>query len=557
MLIVISDYSQRNQVAVPRSARELIASATVIALLTLLAISPSFLVDIPAMGDYLNHLARMHLLVTDKTADANPYYQVHWALYSNLAMEILVPQLARFMSVELAMKAFLIVSQLLIVTGAIAVELAIKRKHEIAGLAAIISLYGTPFGWGLLNFQFGMGLALWAIASWFILETRKWYTRLAVHSIFLFCLFFAHFFAVGIYGATIGLFESWRMFARTVEAKKVAWPVAIMVAPAMIVVAAMVMTGGAIGNGRIEWQPVSKLLSIFFAINAYNFALSLSCVAILIALLYILFREGVLSITPLGKWIAIGFLSLFIILPFRIFGTAYVDVRVVTASMLILPSFMGFSSQRQWPKILMVAIGMAIIIVNAAYVGSIWLSYRGEYLALKSSFGLIKEASVVLVGGGNESDFTEIPMHHAPTLAVHYSKALVPSLYTVRGLRPVELRPEFRNFDVSDPFYGPTPLPILKAVASGRDIPSIPQFISRWPQKYDYLYLVGPPISNPFPDFIEEVARGERFVLYRVTKCWSVGADKLEPQNEPNGVCQRLKLTVDQGSNYPQWAGEE
>src|SRR5438552_1344256 len=255
MLIVISDYSQRNQVAVPRSARELIASATVIALLTLLAISPSFLVDIPAMGDYLNHLARMHLLVTDKTADANPYYHVHWALYSNLAMEILVPQFARFMSVELAMKTFFIVSQLLIVTGAIAIELTIKRKYEIAGLAAIITLSSSPFAWGLLNFEFGMGLALWAIASWFILETRKWYARLVVHSLFLFCLFFAHFFALGIYGATIAQYELWRVFARTIEVKKMASVIAIMVGPAMIVVAAMLMTGGAIGNGRIEWQP--------------------------------------------------------------------------------------------------------------------------------------------------------------------------------------------------------------------------------------------------------------------------------------------------------------
>ena len=60
------------------------------------------------MVDYLNHLARMYLLSQHGTPDANPYYEVAWALYPNLAMDLLVPQLARLISVENATRLFLL-----------------------------------------------------------------------------------------------------------------------------------------------------------------------------------------------------------------------------------------------------------------------------------------------------------------------------------------------------------------------------------------------------------------------------------------------------------------
>ncbi len=45
------------------------------------------------MEDYLDHLGRMYILTTAGTNDANPYYQVSWGLYSDLAMDIVVPLL--------------------------------------------------------------------------------------------------------------------------------------------------------------------------------------------------------------------------------------------------------------------------------------------------------------------------------------------------------------------------------------------------------------------------------------------------------------------------------
>ncbi len=100
------------------------------ALLFVVVISPTLLVDIPAMEDYLDHLARMYILATTGTPDANPYYPIAWTLLSDIAMDLIVPQLARFVDVEVAGKLFFLASQLLVVSGAVAVELAVSRAKS-------------------------------------------------------------------------------------------------------------------------------------------------------------------------------------------------------------------------------------------------------------------------------------------------------------------------------------------------------------------------------------------------------------------------------------------
>src|SRR5262249_40147991 len=154
-----------------------------VAVLLVLALVPVLLVDIPAMNDYLNHLARMHLLAT--AAADNPFYQIDWNLNPYQAMDLAVPLMARLTDVEVAGKVFVIVSQLLIVTGAMAVEWAVKRRHELAGFAAVSVLYCAPFAWGLTNFEFGLGVALWGIACWLILQHARWHIRSVCHCLFV------------------------------------------------------------------------------------------------------------------------------------------------------------------------------------------------------------------------------------------------------------------------------------------------------------------------------------------------------------------------------------
>src|SRR5258708_40310257 len=85
------------------------------ALLFVAPILPTLLVKLPAMEDYLDHLGRLHILTTAGTHEANPYYQISSAVYPDLAMDLIVPLLGRFLDVEAYERISLLTSHLLIV----------------------------------------------------------------------------------------------------------------------------------------------------------------------------------------------------------------------------------------------------------------------------------------------------------------------------------------------------------------------------------------------------------------------------------------------------------
>jgi len=128
-------------------------SLLAVALLTALVVSPAFLVDIPAMTDYPNYLARMHVILSNRSTNPHPFYETVWSPIPNLAFDLLVPPLAQFISVEAATKTVFVVSEILIVTGAVALEFSVKGRHELSGFGSPILLYSTSFKVGLLNFE--------------------------------------------------------------------------------------------------------------------------------------------------------------------------------------------------------------------------------------------------------------------------------------------------------------------------------------------------------------------------------------------------------------------
>jgi hypothetical protein len=484
-----------------------------VAVLAIGAICPVLLVALPAMPDYPNHLARMYVLTAAGTADANPFYEVSTALYPNLAMDLIVPPLGRMLGVELAGKIFLLTSQLLIVSGAIALELVVKRRHEIAGLAAVLVLYSFPFAWGFLNFQFGLGVALWGLAAWEYMRGRPVALRLAAHSLFVTALYLSHLFALGLYAATLGFIE----LSRLNRLRDGIVRLAILIAPMLVVFAVLLAPADRVGNGATEWELASKLRSIFRALNGYSAELAAFEAAALIALCYVLFRTRRLSLFRPGLWLAGGFVLLFLATPYRLLGTAYVDVRVPIAALLILPAYAKISMTRR-EAALAVAVPVAVALINVVVTAAVWLSYQDDYAKLKASFALLDRPSRVLVGrsiDGPERMF-ELPMHHAPTLAVS-AKALVTTLYALPGMQPISVAKEYRDQAITEIiYYSPVPLPVLASAASGTDDTRLPRFLHHWTKEFDYLYLVGPRIANPLPSQIEELAGGELFTMYRI-----------------------------------------
>jgi hypothetical protein len=280
----------------------------------------------------------------------------------------------------------------------------------------------------------------------------------------------------------------------------------------------MVLSGGSVGGSRTEWHAGWKLHWVLLAMNGYSLYLSAASVVAVALLLYALHRQRLIALSAPGQWIGAGFLLLFLALPFRLLDTSFVDVRIVIAAVFVLPAFITIEMpDLRWAYAL-TAIVAVIVVANVALVAHVWLDYQSEYMAFKRSFALLERGSRVLVGHSGIApdpppDLTEYPAYHAPTLAVHYAGALVPTLFTYPGKQPVEVVPAFRHLSV--PQGGPAPVLLLKLL-EGRGKATVPSFLRNWDYEFNYLYVLGPRIANPMPEILDEMARANRFTLYRI-----------------------------------------
>ncbi len=491
-------------------------------ILLVVSLSPLLFVAIPAMVDYPNHLARMYILTSAGTPAANPFYETAWALYPNLAMDLVIPKMAQLTGVENATRLFLLLSELLLVSGAIAVEWAVKGRIQLSAAAALMFLYALPFTWGFLNFEFGLAVALWGIASGILVFERSSTSRLVVNTIFVAVLFASHFFALGVYGLTLGILELWRAWEKKAFYGETAMRLVILAIPAAILLAVMRLTGGAVGGGENDWHFQFKALWPYIIMNGYSTVVSAVTTVLLIGFLYVAGKRGLLKTHPAGICLAAGFFALYLAIPSQLLGTAFVDLRMIVAAALIVPAYCSLSlPSRRW-KLAALACVIVVTLPNLAVVYKVWLSYRADYADMIRSFDKLKKGSRVLIGGSRVGDdpplddLTTYPMSHGPTLAVHYADAFVTDLFTSAGKQPIRPRPAFERID--DGAAGPVPLFILTAIASGKTSDALPVYIRSWPRDFDYLYLLGPHVDNPLPNLLEELVVSRRFVLYKIRR---------------------------------------
>jgi hypothetical protein len=498
------------------------AGIIIFALLAAASLLPTLLTPIPAMVDYPNHLARMYLLAQNGDPGANPYYEVRWALYPNLGMDLLVPRLAQWVGVESATRLFLLCGQVLTIGGALALERVVKGRVQIGGFVALLFVYCLPFSWGFLNFEFGLGVSLWGIAFYLMVIERSFLTRLVVNTFFVSALFTVHFFSLGIYGAAIGLYELWRAHQRRAPYHVTALRLVLLGLPVALLLLVMRATAGSVGSEGTEWFFQYKPLWLFRILNGYNLTVSAASILVLLISLYFAFKRNVLKIEPVGIWLAAGFALLYLVVPSKLLGTSFADLRIIPGAAMIVAAFCSLSlPSRRW-LVAALAVISAVILANLATVFAVWLSYRADYAAMIASFQKLDRGSLVLVGTSGDgedppfNDLTQYPMVYAPTLAVHYANAFVPNVFTEIGKQPIRARADMQRLAI--PYGGLVPMRLLSAIATGGITGAIPSSIQTWHRDFDYLYVLSPTSANPLPDRLHELDRSARFVLYKIDR---------------------------------------
>jgi hypothetical protein len=489
---------------------------------TLLISIPIWTHPLPPLSDYVNHLARMHVIATlAKNPQLAAFYEIDWKVIPNLTMDLVVPLLARVMNVYLAGQVFLVAMFALIISGILALNRALIGRWSVFPLFAIPLLYNYVFLVGLMNYIFGVGVALWALAGWIALRERAWPIRYALSTVCVVALFFCHLSALGIYGIGVISFEIWRLWERRLEP----WPQRIVefvagglpflaVAPLLYASPTMQLASS------IHWEQGGKIDGLMYTISDYSDIAAFALVSIMVGSIVWAIRHRVLHFHPLVFVLLVVGGALYFAMPRLMFDTYMADQRVPIGVVFMLFSCGDLELRRRLVRracmvVLIVMIGARLIEIDFN-----WSQLSDSTSEFRSSVRRIKPGSKIFVAYADRSlgeDVRDLGLVHAACIATIERSSLVTTLFTVDGKQVLHVRPEYRDYaDIKD---GIPPSVAQLIVAADHPLLNTPAFWLNW-TKFDYLYVLftEDEAPNPDPSRLKLIADGDRFQLYRILK---------------------------------------
>ena len=500
------------------------------AALILLISIPIWTHPLPPLSDYVNHLARMHVIAAlAKNPQLANYYEIDWQVIPNLTMDFIVPLLARVMNVYLAGQVFIVGMFALIISGVLALNRALVGRWSVFPLMAMPLLYNYVFLVGLMNYIFGIGVALWALAGWVAMRERAWPIRYALSTACGLLLFFCHLSALGVYGIGVLSFEIWRLWERRAEP----WPGRIVefvagglpflaVAPLLYASPTMQLVAST------HWEQHGKIDGLMYVFSDYSDIAAFTLITLMVGSIVWAIRHRVLSFHPLVYLLlAVGGL-VYVALPRLMFDTYMCDQRVPIGVAFMLFACGDLELRRRLVRRAFMVVIILMIGVRLIEIDVNWSQLSDSTSEMRSSVRRIAPGSKVFVAYSDRSfgeDVRDLGLVHAACIATIERSALVTTLFTVNGKQVVHVRPQFRDYaDIKD---GTPPAVAQLIQAVDHPMPWMPEFWRNW-TKFDYLYVLftEDEAPNPDPSRLKLVADGDRFQLYKIIKSGSVASAK-------------------------------
>jgi hypothetical protein len=489
----------------------------------LLATIPIWTHPLPPLSDYINHLARMHVIATIKKDPAlAAFYQLNWAILPNLVMDAIVPILGRFMNIYLAGQVFLAMTLALMASGALALNRALFGRWSVLPLAVLPLLYNYVFLVGLMNYLFGVGVALWALAGWIALRERPWPLRMALSAVAAPALFFCHLSAVGVYAVGLLAYELLRLWLQRNDP----WPRRLIdfVAtgiPFLPIIPLLLASPTMRLAHDINWEPQGKIDGLTYVIQVYSDIVAFALTAIVAVAVAWAARLRVLRVHPLC-WVLIGVSGLiYLAMPRMMFATYMADLRLPIAFAFMLIACAHLDVRRQEVRRAFIVVLLVLLAVRVIEVDATWSQLSGGSSEFRASVKRVKPGSKVLVAYADRSegdDVRDLGFVHAACLAMIERSALVTTAFTVAGKQVLSVRAPYNELvDTED---GTPPSVAQLMLAASKPTDATPTYWQEWTENFDYLYILftDDEAVNPDPDHLKLVQEGGRFQLYRIIK---------------------------------------
>ena len=412
-------------------------------LVLIVCLIPIWIVDYPGMTDYPNHLVRDYILAH---YDNNPLWQQRFSLdltpLPNLAIDLFVVPLQRFLPLLVCGKLFLSVTAALYIFGCSELGRIIVGKPNWLALVCALTFYNTELMKGLVNFIFGLAVFFCVFAFWLRVRERlspMSFSLCALLSIVAFLSHLSSFVLLGVACSTVAFLD----FVRHRRLLKLTIELAWLGLPVLLIVAFLRGSGRV---GSIIWSPEwkTKLIYLLSPFRSYSLPL-VAAVAVALLLCFTVMLKGS---RVHGTWVVGAvFFFLFVVSPNDLFTASNVAERYVIPGYLIL----FLSIEPSWSRPQKMALGIALIAL-AARIGNIavnWLSIDHQSKQVIAMGGLLPEGARVFVlptwgpGSAKPGMHSALPgdrFLNMPQFWTLSRRADVSNLFALPGQQPLVFR---------------------------------------------------------------------------------------------------------------------
>jgi hypothetical protein len=468
---------------------------------------PVVLVRYPLSADYLNHLARLHVLAAQPDAPIRQFYEVHWSLIPNLAVDLLWAALHPVASPEAVLKGALLAAIVALGLSVWFLHRSLFSRAQPTILLCALCLLGLPITAGLINFALGLPLVFLALACWIRLGGQvSWASLLLLNGLGV-AAYFAHIAVLAALGLTVCVYHCLQkpFTARAILIR------AAQLTPGFFF-PALLAIGGAIeslhdGAGR-SIEPILFSRTKLFTLLAPFFTGrgTVDAATLFATIAVVVLCRGPIAVRL--RWVLVVWTAVILMAPGSIGTAVYIDARLVTIAVMLYLSSISFRSKLV-PYPVLAVLATALVITRILVVTPSWELHNTHVQSFRAVDDRVSRGARVMVAAvtrlpcDNDGSW-DLLEEHLPSLLSVDRDAFVPTVFAGEGMQPIRWKLNVQ--------YAASPNHIAPLLA---ELENTAEYAG-WRDHYDYLVLRDcVPDREPLRELLL-VARSATYRIYKV-----------------------------------------
>lgn len=464
-------------------------------------------VEVPALVDYPNHLARMYLISHyESLAILQKFYYVKTEIAPYLGIDIFF-RVFSFIDIYLLGRLFIITSFILISAGVLTVNYALFKKLRYETLLMFPFLLNQSLFMGFINYYFCIGFTLIGFGIWLMLPVNRKVIFLLPYSIFL---FFIHIFGFGILMLLISLYI---ITNKQITLKNILQIAASCIVPVIVMIFLMPVPYIAMAK-KTGYRSIMDIAETATSSALFDNLTLAICVLAFVTLLV------ATRTVRLGNILYMTLLLIVLALPipFRIDGIVYMNLRLPLFIFLLVAAGSQLARPRLKYIVMAIYIPLAALHLHSAYD---FLRVQDEKInEYRAALHVIPQGSKIL---NIFNKWHVMSFSHINNLQLIEGNHFVPELFT--GIPPVKVKEEYYNLSI--PMAQPIEQQKLNFMPSQKayfafmykqaGFDEINLYWMDWRKDFDYVTIIFP-YPQPIPYELELVENGSFFGIYKVRK---------------------------------------